>query len=177
MQQGRGQAGRKGASNYDAPVYSSLYTSSPDLDTFCELTQSGGFYEFLMVNLRNRSCPVFTRDDVKERLMADVLAKRGNYPSAVEDMFREHFPTVYRFICGINKDGAEHANLIRLLQRAESDLVIHTVVADLAVRRPEMFILTLHDSIYTTARDIPEVVEAFEAAFNRNCFAMTLKLG
>ena len=130
-----------------------------------------------MAILRNRSYPGFTREDVKQRFIADVLAKRGNYPSAVEDAFREHFPTVYRFIRIVNKDGSEHANLIRLLQRAESDLVIHTVAADLAVRRPEMFILTLHDSIFATARDIPFVVEAFEDAFKRNCFSMTLKLG
>lgn len=107
--------------------------------------------------------------------MADILAKRGTYPSAVEDVFREHFPTVYRFIRNVNKGGSEHANLIRLLQRAESDLVIHTVAADLAVRRPEMFILTLHDSIFATELDIPAVRDAFEDAFKRNGFNMSLK--
>ena len=107
--------------------------------------------------------------------MADILAKRGNYPSAVEDVFREHFPTVHRFVRNINKGGSEHANLIRLLQRAESDLVIGTVAADLAVRRPEMFILTLHDSIFATARDVPFLRDAFEAAFKRNGFSMSLK--
>lgn len=160
----------RGECNYDAPNHG-------DIGNFTRLVQSGGLYEFLVVNLRNRSCPAFTRDDVKQRFMADILAKRGNYPSAVEDVFRENFPTVYQFIRDVNRDGAAHANLIRLLQRAESDLVIHTVAADLVVRRPEMFILTLHDSVFVTERDIPCVVDAFEAAFKRNGFSMTLKLG
>lgn len=164
----RQQGATRVVCNYDAPDHG-------DIGSFSKLVQSGGFYEFLMENMRNRPCSVFTRDAVKERFMADILAKRGNYPSAVEDVFREHFPTVHRFIRNINKDGSEHANLIRLLQRAESDLVIGTVAADLSVRRPEMFILTLHDSIFATSQDIPVVRDAFEAAFNRNGFNMSLK--
>ncbi|MBL8815964.1 MAG: hypothetical protein JNL58_08025 [Planctomyces sp.] len=159
-----------GVCNYDVQI-------GADIDSFIELVQSGGFYEFLVVNLKNRSCPVFTRDDAKKRFLTDVLAKRGTYRSAVEDVFREHFPTVYNFIRSVNRDGAEHANLIRLLQRAESDLVIHTVAADLVVSRPEMFFMTLHDSIFATERDLPFVAEAFEAAFKRRGYSMSLKLG
>jgi len=162
------QAAADAACNYDVQI-------GGDIGNFSRLVKNGGFYEFLMSNLQNRSRPVLTRDDVKKRFMADILAKQGNYPSVVEAVFREHFPTVHRFIRKVNRDGAEHANLIRLLQRAESDLVIGIVAADLSVRWPQMFMLTLHDSIFATGQDIPFVVEAFEAAFHRNGYSMSLK--
>lgn len=68
----------RGVCNYDVQF-------GGDIGSFNKLVQSGGFYEFLMADMRNRSCPVFTRKYVKDRFMADILAKRGNYPSAVED--------------------------------------------------------------------------------------------
>ena len=44
--------------------------------------------------------------------------------------------------------------------------------ADLVVRHPEAFVLTLHDAIFTTASGIPVVVGAFE----RIDFSMDLKV-
>jgi hypothetical protein len=38
-----------------------------------------------------------------------------------------------------------------------------------------MFFLTLHDAIFTTERNIPIVVSAFKAAFERIGFPMKLK--
>ena len=176
----RGQ--RRPASNYDSPFVHHLFSSCGDLDVYCELVQSGRFYDFLLSKLKTRPCPNFARDDLKKRFLADVVAKRkanrhgAEYPSAVEDTFQRLFPSVYRFIRDINRDGWEHENLIRRLQREESRLVIETVAADLVVRHPEVFVLTLHDAIFTTARGIPVVVGAFEAAFERNGFPMSLKV-
>ena len=127
-------------------------------------------------------CPSLTRDEFKERFLADVIAKRkankdgAEYPSAVEDCFRKLFPSVYRFIRDINCDGWEHANLIRLLQRQESTLVIETVAADLLTRLPRLFVLTLHDAIFTAPQGIPAVVSVFHAAFCKIDFPMTLKI-
>jgi hypothetical protein len=120
---------------------------------------------------------------VKKRFLSDVVAKRkanrhgAEYPSVVEDTFREFFPTVYRFIRGVNGNGWQHANLIRLLQQEESKLVIETVAANLTTRHPELFILTLHDAIFTKPSGIPVVVGEFQAAFEQNGFEMTLSVG
>jgi hypothetical protein len=122
-----------------------------------------------------------TRDQLKKRFLTDVVAKRmanahgAEYPSDVEDAFRCLFPSVHRFIRKFNGDGWEHENLIRRLQQEESNLVIETVAADLIMRHPGMFFLTLHDAIFTTERNIPIVVSAFEAAFERIGFPMKLK--
>ena len=171
--------GQTTASIYDAPN-----TTPPksDLDAYCELVQSGEFYDYFLAQLEKRSCPSLTRDELKERFLANVIAKRkanrhgAEYPSDVEDVFRELFPSVYRFVRDINRDGWEHANLIRELQRRESRLVIETVAADLLTRFPRLFLLTLHDAIFTTPRGIPAVVRAFDAAFKAMNFPMALKV-
>lgn len=183
------EAGSGIACNYDAQLFSGLYTTSTidykyintiaykEIEKFNELVQSGLLYEFLADRMSSRTGSVFTRDDVKKPFLRDVVAKRGNYQSDLEDVFSEHFPAVHRFIRRVNKDGAEHANLIRRLQRDESDLVIGNVAADIVTRRPDMFILTLHDSIFATSSDLPFVADAFESAFSRNGFPMNLKHG
>ncbi len=122
-----------------------------------------------------------SRDEVKRRFLADVIAKRkanscgAEYPSDAEVRFRELFPTVYGFIRRINADGWEHANLIRLLQRAESEFVIETVAADLVARHPDVFFITLHDAIFTTAEHLPKVERAFLRGFAATDFRMSYK--
>ena len=144
--------------------------------------QSGEFYDFMVAKLRTGSCPGLTRDEFKRRFLADVIAKRkanhrgSEYPSAVEDCFRKLFPSVYRFIRDINRDGWEHANLIRELQRQESKLVIETVAADLLTQRPGLFVLTLHDAIFTAPQGISAVVSAFDEAFRKIDYPMSLRV-
>lgn len=164
---------------YDAP-------DSPhcrgDLDVYCELVQSGQFYDFLLAELKIGPCPNLTREDLKKRFLTDVVAKRkanrhgAEYPSDIEDRFRALFPSLYKFIRDINCDGWEHKNLIRQMQQEESKLVIEAVAANLVARHPRIFVLTLHDAIFTTASGIPVVVGAFEAAFDQIGYPMTLKV-
>ncbi len=177
QQQDKGQ--NQEGSIYDAP-------DSPhcrgDLDVYCELVQSGQFYDFLLAKLKIGPCPNLTREDLKKRFLTDVVAKRkanrhgAEYPSDIEDRFRGLFPSLYKFIRDINCDGWEHKNLIRQMQQEESKLVIETVAANLVARHPRIFVLTLHDAIFTTASGIPVVVGAFEAAFDQIGYPMTLKV-
>ncbi len=160
----------------DSPLY------SRDVGVYCELVQSGQFYDFMLSNSKTGQCPNLTREDLKKRFLTDVVAKRkasrhgAEYPSNIEDRFRELFPSVYKFIRDINCDGWEHENLIRQLQQQESELVIETVAANLIANHPRMFVLTLHDAIYTTASGIPVVIGAFKAAFEQIDYPMTLKV-
>ena len=179
-EQGEGnKGGDTGVSIYDVQ---DTTPRKSDLDVYCDLVQSGRFYDFMLSQLKTQSCLSFTRDELKRRFLADVAAKRkanrrgAEYPSDVEDCFRELFPSVYRFIRHVNRDGWQHANLIRQLQRDESKLVIETVAADLVAQHPEVFALTLHDSVFATARCIPIVVGAFEAAFDQIGYPMSLKV-
>ena len=54
--------------------------------------------------------------------------------------------------------------------------MIETVVADLVIRFPAMFCITLHDAIYTTPDHLCLVEEAFHRAFDMTGFSMTLKV-
>ena len=170
---------RQPGSIYDAPLKP---PTSGDFVNYCELAQTGQLYDFLLSRLESGKGPKLTRDQLKKQFLADVIAKRkvnkhgAEYPSAVEDTFRKLFPCEYQFIRQVNKDGWEHENLIRRLQQEESKLVIETVAAELVLRHPEVFLLTLHDAIFTTERFIPIVVNAFEAAFDRIGFPMSLKV-
>jgi hypothetical protein len=182
------QAGRQGQGQRQGQPAASIYDAGntiplkSDLDEYCRLVQNGTFYDFMLAKLETHSCLSLTRDELKKRFLADVVAKRkandrgSEYPSAVEDCFRELFPTVYRFIREINRDGWEHANLIRELQRRESRLVIETIATDLLLRFPRMFLLTLHDAIFSQPHDIPHVVRAFGAAFDAMDYKMKWKV-
>ena len=176
-----GQQGKHGKSQQICDAPDPPYHGG-DLDVYCELVQSGRFYDFLLSKLEIETCSNFTRDEVKKRFLADVVAKRkanrhgAEYPSDVEDTFRRLFPTVWRFVRAVNRNGWEHENLIRRLQQEESKLVIETVAAELIARHPELFVLTLHDAIFTTASGIPVVVGAFEAAFDQIGYRMDLKV-
>ena len=112
----------------------------------------------------------FSRDVVKLAVLRDVLAKRGRYPSAVENAFRAAFPTVHRIVREVNRH--DHGTLIRLLQRAESWLVIEQVAPRLLGRMP---IVTLHDAIYSKSPDAPKVADAFREVFEELGFEMALK--
>ena len=70
----------------------------------------------------------------------------------VETAFRAAFPTVLRIIRAVNRD--DHGELIRLLQRAESWLVIDEVAPRLLGK---VRVVTLHDSIYSKRRDASKV--------------------
>ena len=177
------QASSKG--NYDS---SSLhYDSSPtvltydDLSLYRALVQSGEFYAYMIDRLRDRGLCI-SREVFKRRFLADVIAKkkmnrRGTeYQSDVEDCFRELFPTVYRLIREFNCQGWEHKNLVRLLQRAESEFVIETVAADLVTRFPGVCFVTLHDAIYAPLAHLPKVEQAFQRGFEQTGFRMKFKV-
>ena len=119
---------------------------------FSSLVFAGQLYELLM------RATGLGRDQVKLAFLRDVLAKKGRYPSRVEQAFREMCPAVYRYIRLVNRE--DHAELIRRLQRLESWLVVETVAPLLIGRVP---CLTLHDAIFSSLPSLPEV----EAAFNR----------
>lgn len=135
-----------------------------DAALFADLACSGGLYEQLM------SVSGLDRDTVKLRLLVDVLAKRGRYPSAVESAFRKLFPSVYRSIKRTNRD--DHGELIRQLQRMESWLVVETVAPRLVGRIP---VVTLHDAIYSRRPDVGTVVDVFKDVFDEIGFSMALK--
>jgi len=146
------------------PVPASVPVVSPAPDSFTTLVFGGRFYESLMDTTGlERAC-------VKLGFLRDVLAKRGRYPSTVEQAFREMFPSVYDYIRLVNRH--DHGNLIRYLQRLGSWLIIENVAPRLVGRVP---CLTLHDAIYSTLQCLPAVEEAFQDVFSEIGCRLALK--
>ena len=146
-----------------APLVPSL--ASPDVADFCGLASAGCLYERLVL------LSGLDRPTVKLSFLRDVLAKRGRYPSAVEDAFRADFPTVHRAIRHVNRD--DHGELIRLLQRMEAWLVVETVSPRLVGHVPT---ITLHDAIYSTGDGLPAVETAFLETFEAIGCRLALKV-
>lgn len=177
---GRGESNKPEAKSiYDAPLQP---PGLADSELFRQLGQSGKLYEYLAAELLKYGIDM-PRETLKRRFLCDVLAKRkanqhgAEYPSEVEDTFRKLFPSVYGFIREVNRDGWQHENLIRELQRQESQFVIETVAADLVTAHPRTFFISLHDAIYTTHRHLPKVEAAFNRGFKKLNFQMTYKVG
>ncbi len=147
--------------------------------------QDGTLYEFIHRHLDEFQTLAFeeVKDKIKGKVLCDVFAKRkankrgDEYPSNVEDVFARLWPPIYRFIRATNNDGWEHANLIRELQRAESSLVIGQVCEGLRVRYPRMFIVSLHDALYSTEDHMQAITGEFERAFEQNGYRMSLSPG
>ena len=131
---------------------------------FPSLALDGGLYEFLAQRTG------LSRDVVKLALLRDVLAKRGRYPSPVEDVFRLEFPEVFAFVRSVNRD--DHAELIRRLQRRESWLVVENVAPRLVGIVP---VVTLHDAIFSRIDGLDTVEAAFEEVFDVLGFRLALK--
>jgi hypothetical protein len=142
----------------------SLPCSSLPTDAFASLTCSGCLYDSL-VRLTG-----LDRERVKLAFLRDVLAKKGRYPSFVEQAFRQMFPRVHAFIRAVNR--RNHGELIRHLQRLESWLVIEQVAPRLVGRVP---CITLHDAIFTTLPHLPLVEAAFDEVFDEIGFHLNLK--
>jgi hypothetical protein len=109
------------------------------------------------------------RADAKRRFLVDVLAKDGEYPSAVEDAFKREFPGTHRFIRTVCRD--DHATLIRMLQRLESWLVVEQVCGRLDVPA-----ITLHDAVFATIATMPTVERAFRTVLQEIGFPMRWKV-
>lgn len=138
--------------------------SSAACSSFASVAVSGRLYDELAETFDG------DRPFVKRRFLVDVLAKRGSYPSAVENEFHRRFPEVWETIQRIN--ATSHCNLIRLLQRLEAWFVIEQVSPKLVDRLP---IVTLHDAVYSTVPDLGRVEDAFQETMAEIGWRLALK--
>lgn len=137
---------------------------------------SGELYGDLIAACRAEGVPLpfdalEAREKAKLLLLRDVFAKKGRYPSPFEETFRRTFPTVHQFVRRVNREN--HGDLIRVLQRVESWLVIENVAPRLVSRG--IPILTLHDALYCRVGDVPAVVDAFAETFEDLDLRLTVK--
>ena len=108
-----------------------------DVEAYMDSVCDGTLYDSLCGNV--------PRDQAKKQLFSAVFFGDHKYRYQLEEDFKKHFPTVYRFIRGFKRKDYRH--LAHALQRAESSFVIHRVCKRLMEQYPGIPILTVHDSI------------------------------
>jgi hypothetical protein len=106
-------------------------------------------------------------------LFSDVFYGRTRAVTPLTDLFRTEFPTVFDFICEQKSSG--YQELARNMQRAEANLMIDTVCLRLMKHHPEIPVVTIHDSILTTAEHLPTVKRIITEEFARMGLKPTLK--
>jgi hypothetical protein len=132
----------------------------PDFEVYLEAVDND-LYNDLVRRCMEREIdlgadPAARRSRAKHLMMQDILGRRGWYHSSFQGVFEEAFPTVLRFARHIQKAGHGdrwHGELIRVLQRLESWLVVEQVAPVLVDRG--VLVVTLHDEFYIRERDTP----------------------
>ena len=118
------------------------------------------------------SVPSTARDAAKVCHMRYMVALPGSYRPPFAWVFEKCFPSVFACATFVNRLGA--GELIRVLQRVESIIVIEQVAPRLV--RQGVGFLTLHDAIWAGEKDVPAVVDAFNAVFGDIGVSLKLKV-
>lgn len=139
--------------------------SAASFARFASVAGDGVLYDELSESLG------MERKPLKHRFIVDCLAKKGDYRSRVEDEFRRRFPETWEAVRRINAN--DRSNLIRLLQRFESWLVVEGIAANLVERIP---VVSLHDQLFATRGDVSLLEEAFAETLERLGYHMTFKI-
>lgn len=133
--------------------------SEYDLTFYRSVVETYDLYGYIVEQAKAKEKIFLTRDEAKLGVLKDVFAKKGSYRSDVENVFRRCFPGVYRAIRMIN--APSYKRLIRLLQFAESEIVLRGVGERIAELNKDAPFTTLHDSVYVGREHSGLVIEAF----------------
>ncbi len=148
-------------------VYSHLMESRhglpQDVQDYVKLTGQGRLYDYLMekmgVKYKNRQ--VF-----KRRFFEQVFyCKPSEYKAQMREAFKSLFPNVQKAIEDLKAQDYKNAPLT--LQRREAQFIIHGVCRRMFEESPEAPVLTIHDSLLTTADWMCQVEEIMNEEFLR----------
>lgn len=98
----------------------------------------------------------YTRDEVKPLFLAVIYGRPGDMDTKVGQAIRKLYPAVFDAVLDLNYR-LGHGGLPRLMQTLESRVMIGRVAARLVRERPEMPLLTVHDSVLAPAEFVPVV--------------------
>lgn len=141
-----------------------------DVQLYLGLTSSGTFYEYLMEELDITE----ERSAFKVRFYSKIFFGRESYfyISEEERQFQRLFPTISRIVSYYKRE--DYRNLARLLQKAEADIMINSVVPRL--QELGIFLLTIHDSVLTTIDNASTVKEIILDEFKKKNLQPTIKI-
>jgi hypothetical protein len=141
-----------------------------DLSLYWHLCESGRLYDYLMDRLNwTRGKEAFKDEELFRCLYGsngprDADGKHN--PSRLQTVLEADFPTVWRFIRDWKRRHG-YRDLACQMQRAESKLMIEGACGRLMREHPGCPLVTIHDSIMTTAAWVEVVRDAILVEFGR----------
>lgn len=116
-----------------------------DIEKYRDLCDRGVIYDYLESLSGMQG---MTRQQVKEMFYREVFFGRNQAVTDFTQLFASEFPTVMESIRDTKRK--DYRELACLMQRRESDVMIHGVCRRLAKEHPDIPVITIHDSIMTT---------------------------
>lgn len=116
------------------------WVSESEFALFSQLVCTGKFYDYILQNSN------VVKGAVKE-VVYKVLFGHNRSNSKADLVFKGLFPTVYHFIKLYKREFGSYKILAHQLQRAESSLIYNKIVKKIMTTRPEIKIITIHDSL------------------------------
>jgi hypothetical protein len=142
----------------------------PDLQQYLEVCQRGEFYESLGDD----------REAVKKAMM-HILFDRTGYRSEIKFRFGQLYPTVSQFLYDLKTKNSlpredRYKYPSHLLQNFEASLFIGRICRRLMKERPDIPVLTLHDSLYSTKQFVDDLLRLMQEEFARIGLLPTFKM-
>lgn len=139
-------------------------SNKPDTLLFKNKVLSGEIYLWFGKELQEMGIIERKFDDVELKFIAkkELLKSLFNRNQAigrevVQWAFRKLFPSVYEVFEFVKR--SNHKALACVLQNLEAEIVLHKACFELALKYPDLLLLTIHDSIATTTENIRLVYE------------------
>lgn len=145
--------------------------SKKDVQLYKQAVTNGTFYELFAGLLLEKGLlpeeisqnPDEVRSFAKKAVFTAFFSKVKNATwNEHIKAFSKCFPTVARIFNLIKHGKDNHAALACLLQRFESNLVLHEACVEISDYYPHIPLFTVHDSIVTTEQYVPVVHEVFK---------------
>jgi hypothetical protein len=136
-----------------------------EVDRYVQLCEDGRFYDWMMEKFR---IPSENRGRFKQRVYKYVMFgkhERSRHSNEWK-LFEGAFPHIAKLIAGIKREHG-HKAVAHLLQRAESSLMINRVCRRLMEKHQEVPVVTIHDSILTTKKNVNLVRRIIKEEFIR----------
>jgi hypothetical protein len=164
------------------PIYLTLVKNSgtsviADISTYFDYVLNGTFYEEFAKMIKDETGKIVSDRAELKKVMFQVFFTSNSYKgkrlgAEYKNIFNKHFPNVYKLFevikKGKDKDDKSCKPLLAvLLQNIESRLILDKCCGRITKERPDLFIITIHDSIVTTKGNeeyIKKVIE--EEALN-----------
>jgi len=116
-----------------------------DVSNYIKLTSEGRFYAEVKRLFEAEELEIKDHDNFKIDFFARVFFSSEKRKYEYRSIFEKHFPNVSATITEAKQ--GNYKSLSIQLQRLESEIVINTILREIAEQHPKAFVLPIHDAI------------------------------